>query len=220
METYAFWREREARFLELTGFDRSAAFHACHVGATAPVALEQSSGQTEPAERWILNGGPSDPLAWATLYGRFQAEARIAAIGAGAATATSTDQAALEAWLDRLVAEESPHFRASGVLRHLAHASVDLCNQLASRAFRAEAGQAVNAPRPDTPKRPLRFPNRAAWLDQEVAAKNLTPNRIKVLGGLDPRTTARIRQGHRVGPQVLRKLAMALSIAPDKIPND
>lgn len=64
------------------------------------------------------------------------------------------------------------------------------------------------------------FPNRAAWLEHEMAAKDLTPNRIKVLSGLDPRTTGRIRQGARVGPQVLRKLAKGLSIQPNQIPND
>lgn len=132
-----------------------------------------------------------------------------------------TEQATLEAWLDLIVSENSPQFRAFGCLEQLAHASAEMCNQLASRAYRDEhASKQPTANVPSTKTgRQTAYPIRAAWLNLEIEARDLTPNRIKVLGGLDPRTTARIRQGKRVGPQVLRKLAKALSITLDQIPN-
>jgi excisionase family DNA binding protein len=103
----------------------------------------------EQLDRWNVSGGPNDRLARETLESLFRAEALMAAVGAGEADDAMTDQAALEAWLDLMVREKSPHWRTMGVLEHLAHASAEMSRQLASRAYRdvhAPAPQVAIAP--------------------------------------------------------------------------
>lgn len=251
METYAFWRDREARFKELSTLNGAFDLHAIRSEVDLPALLGESSERTraaitnplatpesvyrharavaragrilldgEQGDKWRVSGGPSSELAREALQMNFKAEAMIAAAGAGEADTAATDQAVLEAWLDFLWTKLPHHRFANFGVEHLAHASAEMCNQFAALAYRAETGRAMVGSRQETAKPPSRFPNRGAWLDREIAARDLTPNRLKVLGGLDPRTTLRIRQGERVGPQVLRKLAKALSISPDQIPND
>lgn len=261
MEGYTFWREREARFRELAERKGALDLHAFPVEVDLPALLDASSEQTrtaianlsatpesiyaharstarvgrilldgEQADRWILSGGPSNKLDRTTLENNFRAEAMMAAVGAGEADAATTDQAAVEAWLD-LIARKNGPYRLLGGLERLAHASIDMCRELASRAYRddrAEARQAVNTPPKRTAQR-TRFPNRAAWLEQAMKdgvvvngtlERHLTPHRIRVLDGPDKATTARILRCEPVRKPSLDKLATALKVSRQQIPDD
>lgn len=85
---------------------------------------------------------------------------------------------------------------------------------------RAEAGQAVIAARQDTAKPPSRFPNRAAWLKRQMADRDFSKHYIKVQGGPDHKTIARILDGEPVRPHVIDRLARGLSVPREQIPND
>ena len=168
METYTFWREREAQFSKLAKREGSKRLHAIRAddvdvhavldefsdrtfGAIAnPAALPDSvygyarmtarAGRIqldgEQFDRWYLSGGPNDELARAGLHNDFKAEAMMAAVGADAVPASTTDQAALEAWLELIRRSRSPENPSRHVIQSLAHASAEACNQLASRAYR------------------------------------------------------------------------------------
>lgn len=169
METHTFWRERETRFLALAGSDGAFDLHAFRFEVDVQAKLDELSQHTlaaianpsatpesvyyhawttaragrilldgEQADKWILIGGSNDELARTRLQNNFKAEAMMAAVGAGEADAATTEQAALEAWLDLILRADSPH-RSLGGLKHLAQASADMCNLLATQAYRAAA---------------------------------------------------------------------------------
>jgi hypothetical protein len=175
VETYEFWRDRHARFFELTMIDRADDLHASQVEVDLPAILETHSAQIlvairdsaapielvhglaktlgrvgrilldgEKADEWIIPGGPKDRLTRDLLQRSFRAEAAIAAKGADVADGTMTEQAQVEAWLNLIVREKNPHYGSFGI-EHLAHASAETCERLASRAYGARADARPNA---------------------------------------------------------------------------
>lgn len=67
---------------------------------------------------------------------------------------------------------------------------------------------------------PQRFPGRAAWLKQQMRDRGFSMHYLKVQGGPDHKTTARILDGEPVGELVIGRLAKGLSVPPEQIPND
>jgi hypothetical protein len=91
--------------------------------------------------------------------------------------------------------------------------------QASSRASepRARTGAA------DAPARTA-FPNRAEWLDRQLADRKWTLPDLKLHGGPDPRTTEKILSGEPVKDTVLMRLAHGLSeggqVSRGDIPDD
>lgn len=173
----------------------------------------------EQADRWIVSGGPDDPLARARLQHDFRAEALVAAVGADEADATTTDQAALEAWFDLIVRTNSPHFRLGGVLEHLPQASADACVTLASQVYRNECAKPRKAMSPEQTTQQTQFLNRAAWLATKMET-GFTAYRIRADEGPDKKTINRILEGKGVQSATLDKLAKALKVSRQDIPDN
>ena len=151
MEWDAFWRARDARFLQLAKADGAGAgrFHALRLEGGVPPELLTDSDLTraspdppvasadEHVPKWIL-AGPDNERARALLHDNFKAEARMAAVAAAVAAAGMTDQAKLEAWLDLIVRTTPARFHSygdgNGKLPQLLHASAELSGQLAGQA--------------------------------------------------------------------------------------
>ena len=55
------------------------------------------------------------------------------------------------------------------------------------------------------------YPGRAAWVREQMGIREMTPYRVRTVGGPDPKTVERILDGRPVGDQILYKLAKALS---------
>jgi hypothetical protein len=176
METAAFWREREARFLAVA----EPRLHAILSDADIDDLLSQANERLQDALRaadhpiddlqtrasaaghfaglklrqayicrWNISGAFDDRDASRVVLYRFRYEAAWSARGANLVAIGRSDDEAVDLWLDALVAHESPYCRDECWIEHLAAASAALCAKLAARAYDTErtgSAIAVNAP--------------------------------------------------------------------------
>jgi DNA-binding Xre family transcriptional regulator len=147
----------------------------------------------EHADRWTVVGDHR------TLVAKFRALAARAAVAAGVADASWSEQAKLEAWLDLLMRKTQRRMGDGDILARPIHVSIEVCDLLVRREKKVER----------------RFPERAEFFRK----KNLNPMAIELKVGLSHNTTKRILEAKAVRKGSLDKLAEYYSIDPGDIPD-
>jgi hypothetical protein len=111
------------------------------------------------------------------------------------------------------------HWLEDGMIEHVFESSARFCEDLAARAFEAEAAARVPADgdagsaagRSATPPDTVSYPKRATWLESELALREWSVHDLQAQGGPNWKTSRKILNGLPVSRSVLEKTAAALS---------
>lgn len=246
METYTFWREREARFSKLAEAPGAVDLHATHVVVDVQAVLDDASERTRQVidnpsvtPESVYHHARTTARAGRILLDGEQADRWVVSGGPSNDGARAALQVAFK--IEARIAAAGAGAADAGVSEQ---ASLEAWLDLLARGKSAQwqqfpvlehlaqasgalcnqlAAEAyISATRPTraaAPTRSARFPRRAAWLQKRLDS-GLSAYRIYADDGPDKKTTERILRGEPVRSVTLDKLSKALGVSRRDIPDD